>query len=94
MSADFWPLFLRSLLALLAVLALAIGAIYLLRRRAPALRAESEDLRILAHLPLGYSRSLLVISWRGRKILVGATAYSITPLAEEEDQRGEDSASG
>lgn len=71
----------------LFALACVIGLIYLsgwLVRRAGVLNQRVGDLRVLGGVALGARERLVVVDWRGRKLLLGVTPQQITPLAVEE----------
>ena len=81
-QAQLWHTALNSaiVLALLIIAFVLVAYIWARFSRLPS-RKEGE-LQIIDQLPLGYGRWLYVISWRGRRLLIGATNYSITNLGE------------
>ena len=70
---------LRMTLALLAVCALAVFVLRLLRRRSPAGRSS---LRVIDRLSLEPRRTLYVVEAAGRYLLVGVGDGPMTVLAE------------
>ncbi len=82
---------LRSLLAILVVLALIALCAWLARRGAfgPLGRKAPGAVRIETAVPLGERRSLMVVSVEGRRLLLGLTPQQVT-LVTELDRGGAD----
>lgn len=81
---------LRMLAALGAVLALLILTLWALRRMtgkwAPALAgSKGSSIEVISQKSLGGRRTLTVVRWEGRKILLGVAGDSISALAIEDD---------
>ena len=66
----------------LLVLALLVVAKIFGRYAGPSTSSAGE-IEVIDRVPLGYGRWLFVISWRGRRLLIGATNYTITTLSEQ-----------
>jgi flagellar biogenesis protein FliO len=86
----------RTIGALLVVLGLAVGGGWLLRRlsgaRFGAAEAGPAGLRLISTLSLGERRTLSVVSFGGRTLLIGSTAQTISLLAEADDEEGVEAA--
>ncbi len=83
-SVDFTWLFLKTILAMVVVLALAvIGLRFILPRlsmnRAP--KGDS-DLQIIERMPLDAKKSVMILGIEGRRFLVGVTEHQMSLLAE------------
>ena len=82
-------LLLRTFGALLLIVGLIAGVAWGLRRfggaRFGAPNQDAPDLAVLATVGLGERRSLSVVRFGERTLLLGATGQSITLLAEEDD---------
>ena len=89
-------LFARTLGALLIVVGLVVAAGWGVKRfggaRFGAPQADAPALAVVASVALGERRSLAVVRFGGRDLLVGATAQSVTLLASEKVQGGETAA--
>ncbi|MBI2885957.1 MAG: flagellar biosynthetic protein FliO [Chloroflexi bacterium] len=74
---------------LLAVVALAYGSLWLLRRAAPGARWRSQQqrpLEVLDTLHLGQQRAIHLVRVGRRTLVVGVTPQQITPLDVIEDE--------
>ncbi|MGH9944225.1 MAG: flagellar biosynthetic protein FliO [Pyrinomonadaceae bacterium] len=79
----------RTVGALLLILGLIAAAGYALKRfggtKLVQAQADAPELKVLASLSLGERRTLSVVRFGERTLLVGATAQSVTLLCEKED---------
>ena len=76
---------LQQLLGVVVSLAAVLGLAYVALRVAKRLQvggaaATDEDLRFVRALPLGPHERLVVVVWRGERLLVGVTAGGMTLL--------------
>lgn len=83
-------LLLRTLGALLLIVGLIIAASWGIKRmggaRFGAAQTDAPELRVLASVALGDKRSLAIVRFGERNLLVGSTAQSITLLAEDAEE--------
>lgn len=90
-------LLLRTLGALLLIVGLIIAASWGIKRmggaRFGAAQTDAPELRVLASVALGDKRSLAIVRFGERNLLVGSTAHSITLLAEDAEEANEGYAS-
>ena len=90
-------LLLRALGALLLIVGLIVAAAWGMKRfgggRFGASEADAPALRVLTSVALGDKRSLAVVRFGGRTLLVGSTAQSLTLLAEDDAAIDEDALS-
>jgi len=86
-------LLLRTLGALLLIVGLIVAASWGMKRmggaRFGAAQTDAPELRVLASVALGDKRSLAIIRFGERNLLVGSTAQSITLLAEDAEETNE-----
>lgn len=86
-------LLLRTLGALLLIVGLIVGAGWGLRRfggaRFGAARKEAPELTVLSSVSLGNRRSLAIVRFGERNLLIGTTGEAVTLLATEEVLGGE-----
>lgn len=77
---------LHMALALLAILAVIFAAYWLLRRYGPKLgigpAGRGGMLRLMAHLSLGPRKSVIVVRFLNKDLVLGVTDQSITLLTE------------
>lgn len=79
-------LFLRAMLAVLFVIVLGVGAIYVSRRLLPhIINAPGKKIRIVETAHLGPKKAVHVIEVGDRRFLLGSTAENITKLADITD---------
>ena len=81
---------LRMLAALALVLGLLVLTLFVLKRFGGRWTGgegpQGKGVQILHTKPLGGRRSLTVVRWEGRKILLGVTGETISALAQEPDE--------
>lgn len=73
----------RMFSALVVVLALLGGLVWLLRRQ-QAMRRSGRGMGIESALPLGERRSMAIVAVEGRRLLLGLAPNSVTLLTELE----------
>jgi len=79
-------LFFRAMLAVLFVIVLGAGAIYVSRRLLPRIiNVPGKKIRIVETAHLGPKKAVHVIEVGNRRLLVGSTAENITTLADITD---------
>lgn len=79
-------LFFRTMLAVLFVLVLGVGAIYISKRLLPRIiNAPGKRIRIIETVHIGPKKAIHVIEVGNRQLLLGSTAESITNLADITD---------
>ncbi len=79
-------LFYRAMFAVLLVLVLGAGAIYLSRRFLPRLaKLSGKQIRVIETVHLGQHKSLHLVNVEGRKILLGSTVERISKLVDLND---------
>lgn len=87
-------LLLRTVGALLLIVGLVFGAAWSLRRfggtRFGAAQPNAPPLTVLSTMPLGDRRSLAIVKFGDRTLLLGSTPQNITLIAEEEIQQDEE----
>jgi flagellar protein FliO/FliZ len=81
---DFWLMILKSMGMLCLVLGLLIGLLYLLKRLTEARGVGSgrSMIRLLSSFHLTPKEKVVLLDVMGRKLLIGVTGQSITPLME------------
>ena len=94
MNAGAFSEIFATILALVAVCALAYVSLRLLRRfQVGAEGASSQTmLRFIRALPLGPRERLVVVEWRGETLLLGVTASAVTVLDRGEPTLADPSA--
>jgi len=79
-------LFFRAMLAVLFVIVLGVGAIYVSRRLLPRIiNAPGKKIRVVETAHLGPKKAVHVIEVGNRRFLIGSTAENITRLADITD---------
>jgi len=79
-------LFFRAMLAVLFVIVLGVGAVYVSRRLLPRIiNAPNRRIRVLETVHLGPKKAVHVLEVGNRRLLVGSTAENITKLADVTD---------
>jgi len=79
-------LFLRAMLAVLFVIVLGVGAIYVSRRLLPRIiNAPGKKIRVVETAHLGPKKAVHMIEVGNRRFLLGSTAEHITKLADITD---------
>jgi len=79
-------LFLRAMLAVLFVIVLGVGAIYVSRRLLPRIiNAPGKKIRVVETAHLGPKKAVHMIEVGNRRFLLGSTAENITKLADITD---------
>jgi len=79
-------LFLRAMLAVLFVIVLGVGAIYVSRRLLPRIvNAPGKKIRVVETAHLGPKKAVHVLEVGNRRFLLGSTAENITKLADITD---------
>ncbi|GAB6095896.1 hypothetical protein JCM14469_21490 [Desulfatiferula olefinivorans] len=83
-GSDFWLMILKSMGTLCLVLGLLIGLLYLIKRMTQARSGASgrSMIRLLSSFHLAPKEKVVLLDVMGRKLLIGVTGQSITPLAE------------
>lgn len=74
------PSLFGAVFALLLVLALIVGLGWLLKRMPGSGFRNTEGLRIVTSLAVGAKERVVVVEVNGQQLLLGVTAYGITPL--------------
>jgi len=75
-----WTELLRVFGGLVAVIAVFVAALWLLKRMQPALRAASGPMRVLATLHLAPREKLLLVQVGGQQLLLASSAQGLTCL--------------
>lgn len=90
-SVDFTWLFLKTLLAMVVVIALAVVALrFFLPRLSWGRQIKGRmGFKILERLPLDTKKGLYVIEVEGRRLLLGASEHSVNFIAELGRHEGE-----
>jgi flagellar biogenesis protein FliO len=91
-SVDFTWLFLKTLLAMLVVIALAVVALRFLLPRLTLNRQikGKTDFKILDRLPLDQKKGIYVVEVEGRRLLLGASEHYVGFIAELKALEGKD----
>jgi flagellar biosynthetic protein FliO len=76
-------LFYKMTVAVLVVVALAIGVMYFLKKLLPKIaKLPAKQIRIVEMVSLGQHRNIYLIEVSGRRLLIGGTSETITRLAD------------
>lgn len=83
-GSDFWMMILKSMGMLCLVLGLLVGLLFLLKRLTEARSGGSgrSMIRLLSSFHLAPKEKVVLLDVMGRKLLIGVTGQSITPLME------------
>lgn len=80
-------LFLRTMIAVLFVIVLGVGAIYVSKRLLPRIiNIQGKSIHIIETVHIGPKKSIHVIEVGNRRLLLGSTAENITKLADITDE--------
>jgi flagellar biosynthetic protein FliO len=79
-------LFLKMMGAVVLIVALGVGLVYVSKRFLPKMgAAPGRRIQITETVPLGTRKALHLVEVGGRKVLIGSTAERITMLADVSD---------
>jgi flagellar biosynthetic protein FliO len=82
-SLDTGELFLKMMGAVVLIIALGVGLVYVSKRFLPKMGAvPGRQIQITETVPLGARKALHLVEVGGRKVLIGSTAERITMLAD------------
>jgi flagellar biosynthetic protein FliO len=86
-SLDVPNLFPRMILSLVLVMGLGVAAFFLSKKVLPRVaRGSAKEIRIVETVYLGPRKALHLVEIGHRKLLIGSTSESITPLATVGDE--------
>ena len=91
-SVDFTWLFLKTILAMVVVLALAVVGLRFILPRLSLNRMPKggSSLTVLERMPLDAKKSLLILGVEERRLLIGVTDHQLSFLAELESNETQD----
>lgn len=91
-SVDFTWLFIKTILAMVVVLALAVLGLRFVLPKLSLHRAPkgSGTMEVIERMPLDHKKSIMILGVEGRRLLVGVTEQELSLLAElQQDEKQE-----